>query len=175
VLSKVQNGKVILQSDRENYNMKPYYRPSVKEDVYELAPKLRKQDVKEVEASSGYMPEEALLVSFNSEGESNTIIAPDGEVIGMFGVSATLDPHIGVPWLLASPRLPEVSKEFIPQSLEWVKQKNEEYSLLHNAVDVRNTVAIRWLRYLGFTFIQRIEEYGVGKKPFYHFVRIRDV
>lgn len=155
--------------------MKPYYRTSELEDVYVLAPKLRKQDINEIEASSGFLPMEALSYSFHSGGESNTIIAPDGEVIGMFGVSPTLDPLVGVPWLLASPRLPEVSKEFIPQSLEWVKQKNEEYPLLFNAVDVRNTVAIRWLRYLGFTFIQRIEEYGVGKKPFYEFVRIRNV
>jgi RimJ/RimL family protein N-acetyltransferase len=155
--------------------MKPHYRPSKTEDVYVLAPKLRKQDIDELEASSGLDPMEALSYSFHGEGESNSIIAPDGEVIGMFGVGPTLDPLVGVPWLLASPRLPEVSREFIPQSLEWVKQKNEEYPMLYNAVDVRNTVAIRWLRYLGFTFIQRIEEYGIGKKPFYEFVRIHDV
>jgi RimJ/RimL family protein N-acetyltransferase len=155
--------------------MKPYYRTSEQEDVYELAPKLRKQDVDEVKASSGYTPEEALIYSFHVSGENNTIIAPDGEIIGMFGVGSTADPYIGVPWLLASPRLPEITREFLPQSLEWVKQKNEQYPVLINYVDCRNTVAIRWLRYLGFTFIKKIEEYGVGKKPFYEFVRIHNV
>jgi hypothetical protein len=152
--------------------MTPHYRPSVPEDVLVLAPKLRKQDKDEVMAAAGLTAEQALSLSFLSEGEHNTIISGDGEIIGMFGVSTTSDPNIGTPWLLASPELPKVTKQFIPQSLEWVKQKNKEFPLLINYVAAQNTVAIRWLRYLGFTFIQRIEEYGVGKKPFIEFVRI---
>ena len=154
---------------------KPYYRPAVKADVYVLAPKLRDQDKAEVKASSGMNPEEALLYSFEAGGEVNSIIAPDGEVIGMFGVSPTPDPTLGIPWLLASPRLPEVSREFIPQSKEWVIEVNKKYPLLLNYVDKRNTIAIRWLRKLGFTFIAEIEEFGVGQKPFYEFVRIENV
>lgn len=152
--------------------MKPYYRPSEIRDVYDLSPKLRTQDVNEVAASSGFSPEEALLVSFNAGGEVNSIIASDGEVIGMFGVSPTDDPNLGVPWLLASPRLPEVSKEFLPQSLEWVRAVNKQYPMLLNYVDKRNTVAIRWLKFLGFSFIRLIDEFGVGKQPFYEFVRV---
>lgn len=155
--------------------MKPYYAPSKKDEVYELAPKLRQQDKDEVWASSGATPEEALLVSFESSDEVNTIYAPDGEAIGMFGVADTPDPNMGVPWLLASPRLPEISREFIPQSIEWVKRMNKKYPLLVNYVDQRNTVSIRWLRMLGFVFIHDFKEFGVGKKPFYEFVRIEDV
>ena len=40
-------------------------------------------------------------------------------------------------------------------------------------VDERNTTSIRWLTHLGFVLIKRIEDYGVGKKPFYEFVRIQ--
>ena len=104
--------------------------------------------------------------------EVYAIIAGDEEVIGLFGVTPTEDPIVGCPWLLASDRLPEVSKEFIPQSLEWVKGINKKYPILRNYVDARNRLAMRWLSYLGFTFINLIDEYGKGRIPFYEFVRI---
>jgi len=108
--------------------MQPYYRPSEEEDVLRLAPKVRQQDVRELQAAAGYEPLLALHLSYTSSDESHTIIAPDGEVVGMFGVCPTNDPLLGVPWLLASDRLPEVSREFIPQSLDWVNQVNSKPS-----------------------------------------------
>jgi ribosomal protein S18 acetylase RimI-like enzyme len=151
--------------------MIPYYRPSIMDDVYDLAPRMREADVEEVWATSGVKPLEALLISFINAAECNTIIAPDGEVVGMFGVNPKTTLH-AFPWMLCSDRLPEIRKEFIPQSLDWVKDMNEKYPILYNYVDVNNRIAIRWLRYLGFNFIRRIEEFGYGKKPFYEFVRI---
>lgn len=155
--------------------MQPYYRPSEEEDVLRLAPKVRQQDVRELQAAAGYEPLLALHLSYTSSDESHTIIAPDGEVVGMFGVCPTNDPLLGVPWLLASDRLPEVSREFIPQSLDWVNQVNSKYPVLCNYVDKRNTVAIRWLKWLGFEFVRLIEDYGYEQKPFYEFVRIDNV
>lgn len=152
--------------------MTPYYRLACNEDAHILAPKMRKQDVEEVQASSGLEPLEALLFSMQFSDEVYAIIAGDEEVIGLFGVTPTEDPIVGCPWLLASDRLPEVSKEFIPQSLEWVNQINKKYPILRNYVDARNRIAIRWLGYLGFTFINLIEDYGKGRIPFYEFVRI---
>lgn len=155
--------------------MTPYYRPATLDDAYDLAPKLRKVDVQEVKDSSGVDPLQALLISVTASSEAYSIIAADGEVIGMFGVSPTADPEMGVPWLLCSDRLPEVRKEFIPQSAEWVIEVNKKFPVLFNYVAKDNKVAIRWLRHLGFTFTQLIENFGVGQKPFYEFVRIKDV
>lgn len=155
--------------------MIPYYRPATLDDVYDLAPKLREADVQEVKDAAGVDPLTALLVSFNHAAEANSIIAPDGEVIGMFGVNPTPDPLLATAWMLCSDRLPEVRKEFIPQSLEWVERVNKEYPILFNYVAKDNRAAVRWLRYLGFTFIQHIEHFGVGQKPFYEFVRTEDV
>jgi hypothetical protein len=152
--------------------MTPYYRPACIEDAHILAPKMRKQDVEEVKASSGLDPLEALLLSMEFSDEVYAIVSGDEEVIGLFGVTPTEDSLVGCPWLLASKRLPEVSKEFIPQSLVWVKEINTKYPILRNYVDARNRIAIRWLGYLGFTFINLIEDYGVGRIPFYEFVRI---
>lgn len=152
--------------------MTPYYRPAEAGDEVILAPKLRKQDAVEVMASAGLEPLAALKASLLVSEERYSIIASDGTIVGMFGVAPTGDKNVGCPWLLGSDRLPEVRKEFLPQSLEWVKGVNKRYPLLINYVDVNNTKAIRWLKYLGFTFISRVEEYGVGRIPFYEFVRI---
>lgn len=155
--------------------MTPYYRPTVLDDIHELAPRMRKSDVEEIAASSGVVPEQALFLSFLAGAETHSIIAPDGEIIGMFGVVPTQDPMVGVPWMLASDRLPEIRKHFLPQSLEWVEKVNKQFPILTNYVDKRNTKAIRWLRYLGFQFPQLIEDFGVEKKPFYEFVRTNHV
>ena len=152
--------------------MIPHYRPAVAGDEQILAPKLRQQDVDEVKASSGLDPLEALQISCLLSVDCNAIIAGDGELIGLFGVTKTPDPFVGCPWLLASDRLPEIRKEFLPQSYEWVQRINKQFPVLRNYVDKRNTKAIRWLKYLGFQFIDLVEDYGVGKKPFYEFVRI---
>lgn len=150
--------------------MKPYYRPSTAGDAEILAPKLRKQDVEEVWASHGVLPLVALVTSQTNSSESHTIISSDGEVIGMFGVVG--DGAVGIPWLLTSDRLPEVAREFLPQSREWVERINQDYSILTNYVDVRNKTAQRWLKWLGFKFVRVVEEYGYEKKPFYEVVRI---
>jgi len=150
--------------------MKPYYRLSNATDAEILAPKLRKQDREEVWASHGLTPMAALVTSQTNSSESHTIIAHDGEVIGMFGVVD--EGAVGIPWLLASDRLPEVAREFLPESLKWVERINQDYLVLTNYVDVRNTAARRWLKWLGFKFVRIVEEYGYGKKPFYEVVRI---
>lgn len=145
-----------------------HFQPSVLADVLELAPKLRQQDLNEIAASHGMSAVNTLSLSFKISDEVNSIIL-DGEVIGMFGYGS--DNGIAVPWLLASDKLPKISREFLPQSKRWVDGIASQYPILVNYVDVRNTVAIRWLKFLGFKFIQRIENYGVGQTPFYEFVR----
>lgn len=147
------------------------YRESKKEDCYVLAPLMREQDKAEIMFSHGAEPLEALLSCLECK-ECNTIIHDDGQPIGMFGVHP-LDDMIGSPWLLGTDRIPEIAREFIPRSIEWVQAKNEEYPILVNYVHVGNEVSKIWLSNLGFTFIQLIEDYGVGKQPFYEFTRIK--
>jgi len=49
------------------------------------------------------------------------------------------------------------------------KELNKKYSILTNSVDAEYTVAIKWLKFLGFTFINK---HNYGGKPFLEFVRI---
>jgi hypothetical protein len=46
------------------------------------------------------------------------------------------------------------------------------YTLIGNVIDERNRVHLRWLKWMGFTFVQRIPEYGVQHRPFLEFIKI---
>lgn len=150
------------------------YRTTLKSDVVYLAENLRKADKEELYASMGKPPLEALLWSWEVSDECNTIIMPDGEVGGIFGTSNPYR-NVGCPWMMATDRLPEITTKFLRVSRQWVERQNQIYPLLMNYVDERNEVAIKWLRFLGFTFIQRVENFGYAKVPFYEFVRIPNV
>ena len=55
------------------------------------------------------------------------------------------------------------ARQFILQAQEWADRMQEETPILNNWVSEDNRVAIRWLKSLGFMFINKIEEFGVGK------------
>lgn len=147
-----------------------HYRPSILLDCDELASTMRKQDIQEIWHSHGMQPLEALVFSFQRAVEANSIISDDGKVIGMFGVGEYA-PNVGIPWLLGSDELPKIAKEFIPQSREWLDRVNQRYDLLFNFVYAKNTTSIRWLKWLGFSFIRQIDDFGVNPAPFIEFAR----
>ena len=152
--------------------MKVHVRQSIQDDVDYLCDNLRPEDRQEVLASHG-STREALQVGFDESEECWTIIVKDtGEIAGMYGL-AQYDDTLGVPWLLTSPAIKKVWLPFLRGSRKWVEEANNKYPLLTNAVDADYTVAINWLRFVGFTFIKKHEKWGVGNKPFLEFVRIR--
>ena len=152
--------------------MTHHYRPAAWQDCRDMAPYMREQDAKEVMASNGLNPLRSLQESFKVSAECNTVVHDDGDVVGMFGVSDCQ--AFGSPWLLGTDKLIDTKKEFIPQAKEWVERINGDYPLLLNYVHADNAVSIKWLKSLGFEFIKYIKEYGVGRQPFYQFVRIKE-
>lgn len=153
--------------------MKGHVRKSTQEDVDFLANNLRPEDAIEVLSSHGNI-KEALQIGLDESDECWTIVVTDtNEIAGMFGV-AKYDEDVGIPWLLTSPAVKKVWMPFLRRSREWVKEANEKYPILTNACDADYTVAINWLRFLGFTFIKKHDTWGQGKRPFIEFVRIKD-
>ena len=148
-----------------------HYRPSILSDCLELAPNMREQDVTEVSYSNGLSPLDALQASYRASQECNTIIHEDGSVVGMFGLSDSV--IFASPWLLGSDKLVETKRVMLPVSAKWVEEMNTKHPILLNYVHVDNTVSKRWLKSLGFNFIKLEQEFGVGKQPFYQFVRIK--
>ena len=148
-----------------------YVRPSVLEDVEYLAPRLRDEDVAEARAHSGLSAYDALKIGFENCLNCGTGVLKD-EPILMFGASQIL-PDVGMVWMLGTDKIAEGRVSVLRQSKEWLAELHEEFELLFNYVDARNEVHIKWLKWLGFSFINLHPEFGVGKLPFYQIVRIR--
>jgi len=147
-------------------------RTSTLQDCLELGPNLREEDCQEVAAYAGLDPTNGLIQSFLSSKSCLTVTL-EGVPIMMFGTGPSPDnPKIGVVWLLSSPDLLTISKLFLRHSKRLLALLSAPYEVVMNYVDCRNEVHHRWLLWCGFIFITKHEEFGVGKLPFYEFVRI---
>lgn len=142
-------------------------------DVHDLAPHLRQADRDELEAC-GIAPFDALHAGLQSE--PCMTILHRGQPAVMFGVMrgpAFWHLERGAVWLLGSDAIDtSFALPFLRYSRAWLERIAEKYDLLYNVVDERNTVHIRWLKWLGFTFIARHEHFGVAKFPFLEFTKI---
>lgn len=132
------------------------YRHAVKEDIDILAPIMREADRREVYASHGASPKEALEISFRNSVECFTILSNDGQVIGMFGVAED-SPKTAVPWLLGADDIPFIAKDLLVQSEKKVKEWKNKYSEMYNFVHCDNRASLRWLEWLGFSFETEIK------------------
>lgn len=151
--------------------MKAYYRPYKEDDISILASTICEADATEVLLSDGLEPLKAIQNACNKSYEVNTMVSPDGKLLGMFGLSY-IDDYVGSPWMLSTGQLNKYYVQFLRSSHNWVVEANNKRSLLVNYVHVENKLAIKWLRFLGFSFLRELE-YGQGKAPFYEFVRIK--
>ena len=67
---------------------------------------------------------------------------------------------------------PKLENRFSAKNANVVTMFNEKHPLLSNYVDAINELHIKWLKWCGFTFINKHEKYGVEQRPFYEFVRL---
>lgn len=148
-------------------------RQSVREDAFVLGPDLRPEDASEVMAAGGKFPTEALLTGLEVSDECYTMTA-GGKVLCMFGIVQEKNPSIGRIWMLGSSHIHSHKFEFLRISKEWVASFQESYPILYNFIDARNTVHIRWLNWLGFTFISEHPDYGFERRLFYQFIRTQN-
>jgi hypothetical protein len=80
---------------------------------------------------------------------------------------------IGAAWMIGSTGLQplRVQKALLRESREMLDVLQAMFpTMLYNFVDARNDCAIRWLKWLGFTFDDPIPM-GRGKHPFFPFYR----
>lgn len=150
-------------------------RAARKEDTHRLAPRLRKADLDEISASSGERPQLALLRGLMESEECYSVFADHGEPpLAMFGIVRMAEnPSVGQVWLLGSDDIKFNSIGFLRRSKEWVELFQLKFPVLYNNIDARNTVHIKWLQWLGFQFINELQNYGNERRTFYHFVRIK--
>lgn len=156
--------------------MSGYVRPTEPLDILQLAPNLRQGDIDELTAASGVAPQVALEAGFILSDIPLTIcLKEDDSPVAMFG---TVNLHkksakIGQIWLLGSDDMGKVGMRFARECKDWIRVMQENYDLLWNVVDKRNTVHIRWLKWCGFSFMREIPQYGKAQLPFYEFYSLK--
>lgn len=147
-------------------------RPSTPEDVTYLLPNLRKEDLQEIEASGWRTAELALSDGLKDSTPCLSIVTPADEAIAMFGVVPSGQPELGYVWLLGSDEIKNHKTQFLRESRKWLDFFHQQFPVLANCVDARNTVHIAWLRWCGFSFLRRVNADGPGNLPFYEFARL---
>jgi hypothetical protein len=146
---------------------KYYITNALPEHVECLGHRLRQADLDEVWASDHSTGYEALKESL-ARSEIAYSVFYKGKVIAMFGVAPIGLLGGGMPWLLGSDEIEEVKIPFARYSRKFVEYFIEKYMYLENCADSRNTVALEWLRFCGFT-IQEARPFGPDKVPFHRF------
>jgi hypothetical protein len=153
----------------------PTVRPATEQDAFNLAPRLRKADVEEIEALLPSAPLDVLLESIREGTETYSVVADDGStIIAMFGIHhfPGLNELEAAVWMLAADDLVSIKAAFFRGTIPYLRKFHQRYPLLWNIVDCRNSVHINWLKRFGFVAIKRHEGLGRKQLPFIEFVRI---
>lgn len=125
--------------------------------VQDLVPRLRPIDRLELDCMSDGDPVEVL---FNMAQRARRVTAAymADDLVGIMGVSAaSIVSDTGCPWALVTDAIdqPAVRREFLAQgrvALDWL---GDDFRRLWNIVSAENATAIRWLKWMGFTFTGR--------------------
>lgn len=147
--------------------MKPYTRHTKLQDVVDLSPNLRPQDVLEVN-TLGHSPEQALCAGYLSSTICKSIIDKRGQVVGIYGVSPLSDVQ-GQVWMLGSKGLEKIKIAFLKQSRREVDMMNKAFPHLCNVIDSRNELHLRWIRWCGFKIIG---EKLINNVKFFEFCKV---
>lgn len=153
--------------------------PATRVTATQLAPRLRHSDVLEIWRASGMKPLDALLDSVQvSDADMCWAATLRRHPIAMFGANPLVDDDgdgesIGGIWLLASPAIYTNKRNFMHHCRSHLAIMHERYRYLTNFVDADNLITQQWLPRLGFTPVQRVEDFGEAKTPFIHYVSRR--
>jgi hypothetical protein len=126
--------------------------PALPEHIPAIAEDMREADRREVWASHRHTPERALRYSLESAELAWTCFV-EGVPAFMWGVSrlGSLISFTGSPWLLGTPAIAKVAREFLRQCPDYVERMQELFPRLENYIHVENRLSIRWLKWCGFT------------------------
>lgn len=151
--------------------MKAEHRPMRPEDLPQvLALELCQEDKEEIRALSGEDPQETLKLSIECTPEPWVVLL-EGQIVAVYGVSPAQGYDFGIPWFLSTGDHRVFAKTFLKGSKEVIERFHEEYTVLSNVVDSRHTVAVRWLKWLGFEFLQKPLTFHDPSVVFLQFVR----
>jgi hypothetical protein len=130
---------------------------------------MRQEDKDEIWHLDRRLPLEALRDAL-AVCEFNRAVLLDGKVVFIYGVAGTKG-GAGVPWLLASDLLKEVTKPFIKNSKGYLEELFRGYTALYNVAWSKNVVHIRWLEWLGFEIMPAVPM-GPDGELYHKFIKV---
>lgn len=153
--------------------MERYVRPSVASDVAYIADHMRAKDIEEVEAC-GHTAYQALALGLDRSDPCYTLQDFEGTPIAMCGVTPSWVQGSGMIWMLGTPGIEECRITFLKYSRPALEMLYEQSGcdLLFNYTYAENTVHHEWLKWLGFSFLRKVEMPPQGRH-FYEFARLR--
>lgn len=145
------------------------FQPITPAIIERLVPALRPIDRLELSCMSDGDPVVA-LTGMAARARRSTAAYMGDDLVGIMGVSAaSVMSDTGCPWALVTSSIerPAVRREFLARShvaLDWL---GEDFRRLWNIVSAENATAIRWLKWMGFSFTGR--EIELRGHRFLHF------
>jgi hypothetical protein len=151
---------------------KPHYRQATLADVLYVAERLREDDLAELRAQTDHPPGEVLSLPLAEGWPLSVGISKQGNPTVLWGHIPDREGDSAIVWMVSTAEIAENVIPFLRMSAEIIEDLNQQYPVLHNVIDARNTKHIEWLTWLGFAFIKVIPGFGIQGEPFYEFVRI---
>lgn len=148
--------------------------PASLEHAAQIAQSIRLHDKDEAWAAGLITPYGAMVEGVKYSDVAYTAFVDDVPVC-MWGVvkDSFLFDH-GTPWMMASTAVEQNIAKFLRASRPLLREIMTRYDSLENFVDARNTLSIRWLKWLGFT-IEDAAPHGALSLPFHRFWMKREV
>lgn len=137
-----------------------------------VANNMRSEDVKEIWLTDRSSPIGALEIC-NITSDKKFALLLNGEPIMAFGIDRDgLSDHARV-WLLSTPKISQVRRFFIKHSKAVFLSLTKEYTLVYNYVHEQNSVALRWLKWLGFKIYPAVP-FGAESAQFHRVEFVRE-
>lgn len=149
-------------------------RRATRADAFYLATRLLPEDAAEVRAASGMAIVDSILGGIELSSECHVLCNKHAldKPFCIWGIRPTPDPSVGAIWLLCAKGLHQNRKGFLRESKKWFAKFSQQYPVLWNVVDERNTAHVRFLQWHGCVFINRHPAMGQERRPFLEFVRL---
>lgn len=145
-------------------------------DIEIVAEDMREEDVMEVKAASGLGPRTCLIYSYGVSNPMKTMLSHNQKPIAIGGVVPDeLNPRVGQVWMLGTNAMVDDftnRHRFLRNIKTWVADLDQQYDVLWNYMDARNTMHKKWLHWMGFTFTRKQPNYGTEGRLFLEFCKV---
>lgn len=141
------------------------------DDCRYIADNLRGDDRREVLAASGRDPKGVLEDGMLDSVECR-VFEIDGDLCGIYGVARTPQENLGLIWMVCTPAVERHALTFLRHSRSEMQSFHLHYPVLFNYVDARNELHVKWLKWVGCTFIKRHLHFGAECREFLEFIHV---